>query len=133
MWMLPSTDPKNSRARLRSGSSRLPTGTCPPEVQRDSQPAPVGGGGWACYDLPMSPKAEKILEEALELPDSARADLAAALLESLDQDVDEDVEAAWSEEIARRIQEVESGAVKPIPWEEARKMIFESRDEAKRR
>jgi len=93
----------------------------------------VGGGGWACYHLPMSPKAEKILEEALELPDSARADLAAALLESLDQDVDEDVEAAWSEEISRRIQEVESGAVKPIPWEEARKMIFESRDEAKRR
>ncbi|MGH9318465.1 MAG: addiction module protein [Vicinamibacteria bacterium] len=81
----------------------------------------------------MSPKAEKILEEALDLPDSARADLAAALLDSLDLEMDEEVEAAWSVEILRRIQEVESGAVKPIPWDEARRMIFESRDEAKRR
>jgi putative addiction module component (TIGR02574 family) len=80
----------------------------------------------------MSPKVQKILEEALELPDEARADLAAALLESLEP-AGEDVETAWSEEIARRIQEVESGAVKPIPWEEARKIIFESRDVAKDR
>lgn len=81
----------------------------------------------------MSPNAKKILEEALELPESARADVAAALIESLDGNVDEHVEAAWSEEIARRIREVESGAVKPIPWEEARRMIFESRDDPKGR
>ena len=80
----------------------------------------------------MSPKVQKIFEEALELSDEARADLAAALLESLEP-VGEDVETAWSEEIARRIQEVESGAVQPIPWEEARKIIFESRDVAKDR
>jgi putative addiction module component (TIGR02574 family) len=76
----------------------------------------------------MSSDARKILQEALELPAAARADLAAALLESLEQPMAEDVESAWSEEIARRIREVESGAVKPIPWEEARRVIFESRE-----
>ena len=81
----------------------------------------------------MSSTVKKILEEALELPENARADLAAAVLESLEGSADEGVEAAWSDEIARRIREVESGAVKPIPWEEARRMIFESRGAAKRR
>ena len=85
----------------------------------------------------MTRFAQEILDKALELPDFDRADLAAALLESLDEDVDEDVdegiEAAWSEEIARRIQEVESGAVKPIPWEKARQLIFESRNGLGRR
>lgn len=81
----------------------------------------------------MTRLAEKILGEALELPEGDRADLAAALLESLDEDVDEEVEAAWSEEIARRIQEVESGAVKPIPWVKARQLIFESQNGPRRR
>jgi hypothetical protein len=31
--------------------------------------------------------------------------------------------SAWSEEIKRRIAELDSGKVKPIPWEEARRQI----------
>lgn len=81
----------------------------------------------------MSPDVRKLLEEALELPERSRADLAAALLESLEPEADEGVETAWAEEIARRLRDVESGAVKPIPWEEARKLIFETRDGAKAR
>ena len=77
-------------------------------------------------------ESPEYFEEALELPDEARADLAAALLESLEP-AGEDVETAWSEEIARRIQELESGAVKRVPLEEARKIIFEFRDVAKDR
>jgi hypothetical protein len=34
----------------------------------------------------------------------------------------------WSDEVARRLRAVETGSVKPIPWEEARKAIFGSRD-----
>jgi putative addiction module component (TIGR02574 family) len=50
--------------------------------------------------------------------------LAGSLLESLDDEpADEGVEAAWSEEIKRRIEELDSGKVKPIPWEEARRQI----------
>jgi putative addiction module component (TIGR02574 family) len=74
----------------------------------------------------VSPNAKKLLEEALELSDESRAELAAALIESLDEPGDsaDEVESSWSAEIERRIKDVESGAVKPIPWEEARRIIF---------
>jgi putative addiction module component (TIGR02574 family) len=41
-----------------------------------------------------------------------------------------DVEDAWADEIRRRIEEVESGAVKTIPWEQVDRelqQILESR------
>jgi len=81
----------------------------------------------------MKPTAKKVLDEALALPEEQRADLAAALLDSLDEEAHEDVETAWAGEIARRIREVETGAVKPIPWDQAREMIFGTRDGAKSR
>jgi putative addiction module component (TIGR02574 family) len=34
------------------------------------------------------------------------------------------VEAAWSEEIARRIAEIDSGKVELIPWEVVRAELF---------
>jgi putative addiction module component (TIGR02574 family) len=72
----------------------------------------------------MTPDPGKLLEEALKLSPEARAALAASLLESLDEEVDEGVEAAWAEEIAKRIQELDSGAVTAIPWSEARRRIL---------
>jgi putative addiction module component (TIGR02574 family) len=33
------------------------------------------------------------------------------------------VEAAWSEEIARRIEDLDSGKAKTVPWEEVRHRI----------
>jgi len=50
--------------------------------------------------------------------------LAGSLLESLDETVDEDAEAAWAEEIARRVRELDSGKAKTIPWSEARRMVL---------
>jgi len=41
----------------------------------------------------------------------------------MDQTVDENAEEAWREEISRRIQEIDSGAVQLIPWEEARRRL----------
>ena len=73
----------------------------------------------------MAPDPVKLLEEALKLSPEARAALAASLLESLDEDIDEGVEAAWAAEIAKRIHELDSGAVTPVPWPEARRMILE--------
>ena len=72
----------------------------------------------------MTPDVAKLLEEALKLAPEARAALAASLLESLDEEVDEDAEAAWAAEIAKRIHELDSGAVTPVPWPEARRMIL---------
>ena len=80
----------------------------------------------------MSRKAEKVLEEALTLSPPERADLAASLLDSLDEQEDEGVEQAWAREIERRIQEVESGAVKMIPWSEARRRLRARLDAARR-
>ena len=45
------------------------------------------------------------------------------------KDLEADVEAAWSEEIARRLAEVDSGRVATIPWEEVRRELFSRRNE----
>jgi putative addiction module component (TIGR02574 family) len=68
----------------------------------------------------MSPEIEELLKKAMALPPAARADLASSLIDSLDQTVDDDVEAAWQQEIAHRVEELESGKVKTIPWTEVR-------------
>ncbi len=80
----------------------------------------------------MSGKGQRLLEQALELPSGERADLAASLLESLDDGQDEGVEEAWADEIKKRIEEVESGQVKTIPWSEARRRILGLKDARKR-
>jgi putative addiction module component (TIGR02574 family) len=80
----------------------------------------------------MGPKAQKLLEAALELPEDERADVVGALVESLGP-TDPDHEGAWSEEIKRRIQEVESGKVKTIPWEQVDRGIRELLDSRRRR
>jgi putative addiction module component (TIGR02574 family) len=71
----------------------------------------------------MTQEVSELLKKALALPQEARAALAGSLLESLDDTVDASVEEAWSREIAQRIQELDSGKVKPIPWAEARRQI----------
>ena len=76
----------------------------------------------------MATELNQIIRDALELSDSERATLAGLLIESLEvaQDVNPDVEAAWVAEAERRWQEIESGAVKTIPWEEVRAKLFRS-------
>ena len=71
----------------------------------------------------MTQEVSELLKKALALPQEARAALAGSLLESLDDTVDASVEEAWNLEIAQRIQELDSGKVKPIPWAEARRQI----------
>lgn len=72
----------------------------------------------------MKRDASKLLETALNLPVEARAALAGSLIESLDDSVDEGAEAAWADEIARRIAELDSGKAKTVPWSKARRMIL---------
>jgi putative addiction module component (TIGR02574 family) len=62
---------------------------------------------------------DKILGAALHLPRAARAALAARLLESVeDAPRDIDAEIAWEQEVQRRLAEVDSGAVRLVPWAE---------------
>jgi putative addiction module component (TIGR02574 family) len=71
----------------------------------------------------MAEELSEILKKALALPTEARAALAGSLLESLDDTVDPSAEEQWKLEIARRIEQLNSGKVRPIPWEAARREI----------
>jgi putative addiction module component (TIGR02574 family) len=62
----------------------------------------------------MSERARKILHDAMELPASERAAVAADLIASLDGEADENVDAAWAAEVERRARE--SGD-DDVPWE----------------
>ncbi len=68
------------------------------------------------------PLKEKIEQELLALPRKERADIALRLIRSLDEGVEEDVDAYWKEELVRRSQEIDSGKAKLIPAEEVFKI-----------
>jgi putative addiction module component (TIGR02574 family) len=69
----------------------------------------------------MTHEANELLQKALALPEEERAQLASTLIDSLDPITDENVEAAWQEEIGRRIEELRSRKAKTIPWDVVRK------------
>jgi len=77
----------------------------------------------------MTSKTKDLLEDALQLPSGEREALAESLLDSLDVD-DPKVEAEWQKEIETRIAELDTGKVQPIPWSEARRMIFGDEDDS---
>ena len=79
----------------------------------------------------MTPKGKKLLDQALRLSPAEREALAGQLFDSLEAE-DLDAEAAWQTEIERRIAELDHGKVKPIPWTEARRMIFGDPDDSAR-
>jgi putative addiction module component (TIGR02574 family) len=64
----------------------------------------------------MTQEARELLQKALALPDKERAELAGNLISSLDATVDPDVDAAWQQEIAHRLHEVQSGKVENVSW-----------------
>jgi putative addiction module component (TIGR02574 family) len=71
----------------------------------------------------MATSRDDIFRGALSLAERDRADLIAALIDSLDSEVEEGVEEAWRIEIERRAKDLESGAVKSIPWEVVRERL----------
>ena len=50
--------------------------------------------------------------------------MAGQLIDSLDDETDPDAEALWETEIAKRVDELDSGAVSTVPWFEARRRIL---------
>lgn len=63
----------------------------------------------------MTRESRELLKQALELPLDERAELAAELLESLSE-AEEDVEAAWAEEISRRVAAARAGELESTDW-----------------
>jgi putative addiction module component (TIGR02574 family) len=68
----------------------------------------------------MKPDVEEVVRQALALDERDRAEVAARLLDSLEEDEEGEADAAWIAEIERRAADLESGAVEGIPWEEVR-------------
>ena len=66
----------------------------------------------------MSTQVGDLFRRASTLDEQDRATLAGLLLESLEHEVDEDVETAWRDEIERRLAELDADGVELIPWEE---------------
>ena len=67
--------------------------------------------------------SKQLLVEALRLPEEERAALAGELIGSLETEVDSDAEVAWSAEIRARLDQVNAGTARTVPWSEARRRI----------
>ena len=67
----------------------------------------------------MSARLDELKREAANLSDTERAELALALIESLEAPTDDSgVEQAWQVEIQRRAAELERGDVQPVPGDQ---------------
>ena len=73
----------------------------------------------------MSPKFAQVRAVALELTEEERIRLAEDLYESVEESdgTPEEIEAAWSEEIADRVEAFERGEVETIDGEEVFRRI----------
>jgi putative addiction module component (TIGR02574 family) len=75
----------------------------------------------------MPRKISEIVEEARQMPYGERAELVEQLIIANQQDLDPKLEKAWADTAMRRLAEMESGQVKPVPGDEvmarARKII----------
>lgn len=66
----------------------------------------------------MARKTKDIASEALDLPITARAELAKQLLDSLDNISEEENDKLWAQEAERRYSEYKAGNIKAVPAEE---------------
>ncbi|CAM3713361.1 addiction module protein [Roseateles saccharophilus] len=65
----------------------------------------------------MTTLVDELSQKALELPPEERVRLAEQLLATV-HEIDAGVEAAWDQEIERRLAEINDGTAKLIPAEE---------------
>lgn len=76
----------------------------------------------------MTTAADQVLPSLLQLSPDDRGELAARLLESLDPTTDAGADGAWADEIRTRVEDVQAGRVKPVPWADARAQILADDD-----
>jgi putative addiction module component (TIGR02574 family) len=74
----------------------------------------------------VTTSANRVLKDALGLPERERAEIAARLIASLDAASAEnagEVREAWAAEIERRCAELDAGTARTTDWDEARRRI----------
>jgi putative addiction module component (TIGR02574 family) len=72
----------------------------------------------------MARSARELFNEAMKLAPEERATLMRLLIDALDAGAEEGVDDAWRVEVERRMAELDSGSVEPIPWEEVRARLY---------
>jgi hypothetical protein len=60
---------------------------------------------------------EELIQEALSLPSSSRVFLVEKLIESLESDIDENIQKIWNAETKKRRDEIRNHTVEPISGE----------------
>jgi putative addiction module component (TIGR02574 family) len=68
---------------------------------------------------------ERLRDEALQLPEAERAELAHELVKSLDGGADASAAGAWETELLRRLQELDAGVAKTVDRKEFSRRIRE--------
>lgn len=72
----------------------------------------------------MSSSVHALAIQALELDPSERLQLAAELIDSVEGKADPEWEAAWSDELDRRVAEADRTGNRGRPWDEVRKDLL---------
>lgn len=72
----------------------------------------------------MERNAEAVLRKVLTLPESDRAEIAGALLESIESRENADIEAEWRQEVAVRVAALDAGEAETVPWKEVRDRLI---------
>jgi putative addiction module component (TIGR02574 family) len=68
----------------------------------------------------MKDRGRSLLAEALGLGEADRAEIAGALLRSLEPPENSGVEAAWRQEVQRRVAQLDRGQAETVAWDEVR-------------
>lgn len=71
----------------------------------------------------MTNNTQRLLAEALDLPQMEGAELASRLLESLEGVTDTEADATWTAELERRCAALDSGEAQASDWDEVRRRI----------
>jgi putative addiction module component (TIGR02574 family) len=66
----------------------------------------------------MPTAADKVVDEALDLPADARIGLVDRILSSLNLPTQPEIDRLWAEEAERRVAEIDRGEVDLVPGEE---------------
>ena len=80
-----------------------------------------GGDKLMAMSAPSRKPREEVLALALALEPEDREELAYELLRSLEGEADEGVAEAWLAEVRRRSEEVRTGKVELVPWDEVKR------------
>lgn len=71
----------------------------------------------------MNPTVDELVAQAEQLSAGDRDLLLIRLQQALAPAVDAGIEAAWMAEVERRVEAMDRGEMRSVPWEEARKRL----------